>query len=146
MNDEQKELKGCLNFSGYINKEGYGVISIKQKLHLAHTVAFKLVNPSKILRYPLCVCHKCDNKICINPDHLFLGTRVDNNRDRDNKGRQVSVYGSRNGMSKLTELDVMRIKSLLNNKLGTFADIGRKFGVRWQTIQAIAKGKTWKKI
>jgi len=140
------ELLPCINFTGGINSNGYGILSIKQKQYLAHVVAFKLSNPTKNLRPPICVCHKCDNKICINPKHLFLGTREENNRDRDNKNRTVIVYGSKNGKSKLKELDVIRIKSLLNNKLCSLAEIGRKFGVRWQTIQAISKGKSWKHL
>lgn len=136
----------CINFTGPRNSNGYGVVTIKSKSYLAHVVSFKLSNPSKIISTKICICHKCDNKICINPSHLFSGTREDNNRDRDNKKRTVIVYGSKNGMSKLTELDVIRIKSLLNNNIGSLAEIGRKFNVKWQTIQAIAKGKTWKNI
>lgn len=142
--DELKPL--CINFKGHINGNGYGVVTIDYKQYLAHRIAFKLANPRKIIRGPMCVCHRCDNKICINPNHLFLGTRIDNNKDRDDKKRTVIVCGSKNGMSRLTELDVVRIKSLINNKLGSFASIGIKFGVKWQTIQAIAKGKTWKHL
>lgn len=143
---DAKELLPCIFFTGPKNSNGYGIVSIKCNHYLAHVVSFKLANPRKHIRKFICVCHKCDNKMCINPDHLFLGTRIDNNKDRDNKGRQVSVSGSKNGKSKLKEIDVIRIKSLLNNNLGSLADIGRKFNVKWQTIQAIKKGLTWKNI
>lgn len=143
--DREKELLPCINFTGPTNSNGYGVVSIKCHQHLAHVLAFKLANPKRHLRQYMCICHKCDNKICINPDHLFIGTRIDNNKDRDIKGRQVSVYGSKNGKSKLTEESVKMIKSYLEDGY-SFAYLATNFKVRWQTIQAIAKGRTWKNL
>jgi hypothetical protein len=139
---EKTELKPCINFSGHINTNGYGYVRLFGRQRLAHVVAFKMANP-KVIICNKCVCHKCDNRTCINPEHLFLGTRIENNKDRDNKGRQVSVYGENNGMSKLKKDDIAEIRYRLSKK-ESFASIGRVFKVRWQTIQAIARGKTWK--
>lgn len=90
-----------------------------------------------------CVLHRCDNPKCVRPDHLFLGSRADNNLDRDNKGRSGIVFGQKNGMAKLTAAQVLGIREYL--RLGkSLADIARLYGVRWQTIQAIKDGVTWK--
>lgn len=136
------KLKPCIVFKGCKNSSGYGYIRLFGKQILAHVVAFKLSNPNRIIGRK-CVCHKCDNKMCVNPEHLFLGTRIENNLDRDNKGRQVSVYGEKNGNAKLSEDDVRNIKFCLSQG-DSFASIGRCFKVSWQNVQAISKGKTWK--
>lgn len=146
MTNEKELLSQCINFVGAKNSNGYGTVRIFGKQRLAHVIAFKLANPERIIGTK-CVCHKCDNKICINPNHLFLGTRIENNKDRDLKGRNVSVCGSKNGMSKLNEKRVREIKNTLKYyDFKSFAELGRKYGVRWQTIQAIAKGRTWKNV
>ena len=81
---------GCWNFNGYIQKTGYGSIAIGNRLGLsqiAHRLSYHFnVGP---FDSTLFVCHTCDNRKCINPEHLFLGTAADNNRDKMIKGRSV---------------------------------------------------------
>lgn len=78
----------------------------------------------------LFVLHKCDNVICVNPNHLFLGTKQENNLDRDQKGRHVKLQGEDHGMSKLTEQDVsaIRLSRLTQNQLS------EQYGVSKSTI------------
>jgi hypothetical protein len=71
-----------------INKAGYGHIHIDGKNKRAHRISFQVFNqkdPGKLK-----VCHKCDTPLCINPAHLFLGTDLDNARDRKRKGRNAT--------------------------------------------------------
>lgn len=88
----------------------------------------------------LSVLHKCDNRKCVNPSHLFLGTQGDNIKDMVKKGR--GCYGERNAMAKLTETQVIEIHS---DKRRTFI-IAREYGVSSSVVSNIRKEKTWKHL
>ncbi len=92
-------VSGCIEWTGY-KTFGYGKIRVGKNKIRAHRAAY-LVYKGKIPKGML-VCHKCDNPSCVNPDHLFLGTALDNAKDRDSKGR--------NGTIKLTDIDVKNIR------------------------------------
>ena len=79
---------GCVEFTGYRNEHGYGVILGENgKTALAHRAAWTIHHGA--VPDGLCVCHKCDNPSCCNVEHLFLGTHLENMRDRDRKGRTL---------------------------------------------------------
>lgn len=78
---------GCWHFIGSLSKTGYGVVGLNGKVIGAHRAAWILTNGE--VPDGLFVCHKCDNRRCINPDHLFLGTAKDNTQDMISKGRRV---------------------------------------------------------
>ena len=81
---------GCWLFDSSPNPNGYGQISINLKPKLAHRAAWELY----VGEIPdgLNVCHKCDTPLCVRPDHLFLGTQMDNLRDASSKGRTRNQY------------------------------------------------------
>ena len=99
--------EGCWEWCGGIDKCGYGVYYVKER-RLAHRISYLIHkgDPSG-----LCVCHSCDNPACVNPAHLWLGTVADNMRDRNKKNRQGHPTGEINGRAKLTEADVLAIRS-----------------------------------
>jgi hypothetical protein len=73
---------------------GYGAFGIERRVHKAHRVAFQwMVGP---IPEGLCVLHRCDNRPCVRPDHLFLGTRPDNTADMMAKGRGFSPLAETN--------------------------------------------------
>lgn len=87
----------------------------------------------------MCVCHTCDNRACINPEHLFLGTRIDNNIDRDRKGRNRLFRGEAHGRAKLTEAQVLEV---YRSDKG-LVELGRLYRVSQSCIGAIQRGATW---
>jgi hypothetical protein len=91
------------------------------------------------------VLHHCDNPPCCNPDHLFLGTQLDNLKDMINKGRDTKARGSKIGLSKLKEMDVVEIKTLIKSGVKC-REIAIKFGVSKRTINYISQGKSWRHV
>jgi hypothetical protein len=90
---------GCWNWTGAVNAYGYGVITVggrigKQwKAHRYSWVYHNGTIPESDGPHGTVVMHKCDNRLCVNPDHLELGSQADNVRDMDNKGRRRNQYG-----------------------------------------------------
>ena len=88
----------------------------------------------------MCVLHHCDNPRCVRPDHLFLGTRDENVKDRQVQNRQAN--GSRNARAKLSETEVIRIRLLYSN--GTTAkQIAKHFGLSQNHVYAITGKRYW---
>ena len=87
------------------------------------------------------LCHTCDNRRCINPEHLFLGTPKDNMQDMSKKGRNAKLFGERNGNSKLTEKQVLEIIEDL--KTMNCSEVGRKRNVPIRTVNGIKNGNHW---
>lgn len=92
------------------------------------------------------VCHSCDNTKCVRPDHLFLGTNSENMRDMVSKGRNKPMSGEKNGLAKLSKVDVVFIRDSLSNKSLSIKELSVQFGVSFQNIYRIALGKTWKHL
>lgn len=101
----------CWEWEGFKPKNGYGRFSYKGKQFGSHRVSWILYNEQDVPDGML-VCHKCDNPSCVNPYHLFLGTPLDNMRDKIYKGRDRydPAIGERNGRHKLTNQDVIDIR------------------------------------
>lgn len=90
----------------------------------------------------LVVMHTCDNRWCINPDHLVLGTQSENLQDMERKGRGNHPAGSRAGRSKLTEEQIVEIKSLARRM--THRQLAEKFGVDHSTIGRVLRNQSYK--
>jgi hypothetical protein len=136
---------GCWHYTGYKRKDGYGLVTFGQhrtgdrQRVLAHRYFYeRLVGP---IPEGMLVCHRCDNPSCVNPDHLFVGTHLDNNRDARQKDRS-SRHGQKgvaHHKAKLTEDDVRSIRTAS----GTLAAIGAEFGISHAQVWLIRKGKAW---
>ena len=132
--DECWPWKGCLH-------EGYGIIQVRGFSFLAHRISWTI--HYGVIPDGLCICHHCDNRLCVNPQHLFLGTWADNNHDMAKKRR--SALGERNKHSKLTENQVIEIRRLLALGWGE-AHIGSLYGVGHTAIHKIKHRCNWRHI
>lgn len=134
---------GCWEWQGYINAGGYGKLPIKGKSRLAHRTSYEISKGE--IPEGLHVCHTCDNRMCVNPDHLWLGTNADNVRDRDEKKRGANLRGERHGMTSLKDDQVIEIKKELAKESyrGQLTDLGKLYGVSNSAIHSIKTGKTW---
>jgi len=126
---------GCWNWTAFVNSQGYGAFSLDGKAIVAHRVSYMMfVGP---IPAEICVCHKCDNPGCVNPDHLFLGTRADNMRDKVVKGRQAR--GENQGNARLTESVIRAIRE--DSRLQK--DIASDYGVTQKHIGQIKLRRCW---
>jgi HNH endonuclease len=133
----------CWLWCGCLALNGYGGVTINRKRRSAHRVAWELSNGQ--IPGGMCVLHKCDNRRCVNPAHLFLGTYRDNAIDRENKKRGRQPVGEGNGKSKLTQDVVQSIKRWLSEGK-TKASIARKLGLSFSGVRSVAIGRTWKHV
>lgn len=96
--ERHEKVEACWNWTSALDKNGYGRIWFKDKNQTAHTVAYTVFVGS--IPSGLHVRHTCDNPRCINPEHLILGTHVDNMRD---KAQRKRVHGNRNPSAKFSD-------------------------------------------
>jgi len=133
----------CWNWTARKDKDGYPEIQIQHPVRgkfRATRIAYELYKdkkPGKLL-----VCHTCDNPSCINPDHLFLGTAKDNAQDCIKKGRDNPVRGEDRSQSKLTEKQVLEIRSL---KM-TNEEVGKIYNIHPGYVSLINTRKRWAHI
>jgi hypothetical protein len=124
----------CWEWQGALIPEtGYGQFKLGGKPVATHRYAYETrVGP---IPPGLLVCHSCDNRKCVRPDHLFLGTYEDNMRDMAEKGR---------ARAKLSEDDVREIRKL--GQVMSPSAIAKRYGVAQSTIRFVLDGRTWKHV
>lgn len=123
---------------------GYGAIRANGKIRYSHIVSWELHNGK--IQKGLCVCHHCDNKICVNPNHLFLGTHQDNTDDMMKKGRSNKAKGEDVNSAKLTEKQVLKIRAKYSTGDYTQKQLANKYSVSQVTIGHIVNRKIWKHL
>jgi HNH endonuclease len=132
---------GCWIYTGGWGSNGYGVIWHEGKQKSVHRVSFELykgpVPPG------LYVLHKCNNKPCFNPDHLYAGTAKQNTADMIEAGRFVDNSGERNGRAILSKREVGEIKFLIAEGQLSYREIGQIYGAAPNTVKTIASGRNW---
>lgn len=132
---------GCWVWDGIRSgNNGYGVATFNGGREPAHRFSYK----ANVGDIPdgMSVCHTCDVPNCVNPDHLFLGTHLDNMRDKVKKGRCQALRGDKNPYHKLTEDQVVVIKQMLRCGADR-GEVAATFGVVPGTIGHIIAGRTW---
>lgn len=139
----QAELGACWIWTAQIGKDGYGRFQLRAGRPIrAHRYAFDPTAGD--LPSGLFVCHRCDNKRCVNPGHLFLGTPADNMADMAAKGR--SCKGEANRGAKLTSDQVVEILALHATGLHTQSTLADRFGIASSQINNIVRRKQWRHV
>lgn len=131
---------GCWLWSGAQTGGGYGTLHVRPRTVSAHRLSWEMAKGP--IPDGLFALHKCDTPACVNPDHLFLGTKADNARDKARKGRCHDNGGERHGMAKLTAFQVACIRVRLGEGQPQ-RRIAEEFGVCQTTISAIATRRAW---
>ena len=129
---------GCWIWTGASNSLGYGVVQIHHKKIKAHRYSWE-INYGPIPA-GMEVCHFCDTPACVNPHHLFLGKHKDNMADMVMKKR--SAKGEKHSQAKLTEVDVLKIRS--DNRPDSI--IAKDYDVKREMISNIQRRSSWKHI
>ena len=133
---------GCWEWRGFRDPRGYGKISIGGSCRLAHRAAW-IINNGDIPN-GLCVLHACDNPPCCRIDHLFLGTKGENNKDRAAKGRTRTGVraGEFSATSKLTNAEVFEIRKMYAK--GIFQkEIAKIYRITQSAVSRAVSGKRW---
>jgi len=144
--EKVKKNEGCWIWTGSCNMQGYGHIGeggVGGRTLAAHRIAYELTYGS--IPAETCVLHHCDNPICVNPKHLFLGTQTENLIDMTKKGRRKykAHIGEDNGRAKLTWNEVRNIRK--RYKAGdSRMNLANRYSMSWNTINSIIKNKLWK--
>jgi len=133
----------CWEWKAAKRNDGYGQFSLNRKPIGAHIVSYQFFCGE--ISKGMCVCHKCDNRSCVNPKHLFLGTHKENMADMVRKKRQSDRKGSKNSRAILKEDDILKIRKLFETKL-TQTEIGKMFGVSYEVIGMIKRGRNWSHV
>jgi len=118
------------------DKDGYGQIRLNDKMLLAHRTSWIIANGR---RPKLFILHKCHVRACVNPEHIYEGTHLQNMTDMKYAGRAGKPKGIHHGQAKLTETQVRQIRIMP----GSQRALAKIFGVSHQTIYFIKTGKSW---
>jgi hypothetical protein len=137
--------EACWLWARIPSGSGYGSLGIgkrwpNRKTYRAHKVMWQLINGP--VPHGLFVCHHCDNRLCVNPRHLFLGTQTDNMVDMVRKGRAAKAHGENNNNSKLSVDDVKAIRGLSAAGFCRYS-IGAAFGIVHSHVTQISTRRRW---
>jgi len=141
------DSNGCWLWQKYRHRLGYGVMNLNGRLEQAHRAAWLIL----VAQIPtgMQLNHRCHVRHCVNPDHLYLGTQVDNMRDMEASGRAKRAVGSKNGVAKLTEDQAreIRVRAIAaNGKKGHVKAICAEFGICASLVRQIRRGEAWRHV
>jgi len=135
---------GCWEWVKSKSPGGYGSFSVFRRQVSASRASW-IINNGEI-GPGLCICHKCDNPPCVNPNHLFVGTVIDNVNDRHFKKRDAKQCGESHPGVKLKSKEVFEIRMKFKTGRFTKTDLGKEFGVHRAMIRRIVTGIGWKSL
>lgn len=137
-----EKSNGCWNWKGYKDACGYGRIAAKGGPIRAHRVSYEIHHgPIPEGKY---VLHTCDNPACVNPDHLYAGTHLENMADKVNRGRAFTGdhKGEKHPQAKLKEIDVPTIRTSPESN----QTLAKRYGISPSAIGLVKRRRTWSHI
>lgn len=137
---QRADPPACWLWLGGKNGGGYGRMNFGGRYRLAHRVSHELFNGP--VPDDMCVLHKCDNPPCVNPAHLFVGTKKDNVDDMIRKGRKAIFKSADHPMARLTEAQVISIRADTRTQVA----IAREYGLTQAAISRIKLRLTWRDL
>ncbi len=138
----------CWEWQAGKDEDGYGRFSIRKQVK-AHRFVWMITNGE--IPDNLYVCHECDNPSCVNPKHLFLGTNLDNTRDKVAKNRQargveLARFGELNPQHKLTTDQVRLIRQRYSEEKISHRKLAKELGLTSNQVYAVISGKYWRGV
>lgn len=136
------KTEGCWLWKGSPNSFGYGRFWLGDASYLTHRLSYLMhIGP---VEDGLFVLHRCDVPACVNPKHLWKGTKDNNSKDMVKKKRHK--FGDKQPMSKVTETKVKKIRKLYAEGFRPQWLLGEKFGICQQNISDIVRRKLWRHL
>ena len=137
-------ITNCWNCTSHVpDSYGYPRATYTGEFGTIARRILKTKYPNMYIDSSIVARHTCDNRNCINPAHIIYGTNIDNVNDRLNRNRSNPVFGEHHHGAKLTEVQILEIRSLSHNNQ---ADIATRYNVVQQTISDIQLGRSWKHV
>jgi hypothetical protein len=147
---EPEPNTGCFIWTGALNIGGYGkfgkyISTRKMKTVAAHRFAYEMANGA--IPDGKVICHKCNNRLCVNPDHLYAGTQLANMADAIRAGTHISLNqkplrGEKHPSAKLTNEQAQEMRRLFSEGI-TKSMLARKYGVANNTVHYVITGKSY---
>lgn len=135
------DSRGCVPWTGAKTRRGYGKLRVGERTVPAYRLVWELHHGKKISKGRQ-VNHHCDNPACCNVEHLYIGSQIDNMRDMMTRGRGRQARGEKNGSARLTEAQVLEIRSSPLPQ----RELAAKYGVDHSSISLIRTGKSWRHL
>lgn len=147
--DKVNKTDSCWNWTGAMRPNGYGCFKVKGKLISSHRFSWELVNGK--ISDGLLVCHKCDNRKCVNPSHLFLGSQKQNMHDCKSKNRLITpigmkfVKGHYPTTTKIPLEEAILIKSIVKNRGSeSLKSLSIRLNINYQYLRDISSSRILK--
>ena len=144
-NGAYEKENGCIITTRYLNEKGYPRMRVRtKKRYMSHVIYERYIGA---VPEGMCMLHKCDTPACINPQHLFIGTKADNNYDMVAKGRNsISGVGENHHSTTLTDAEALEIKKAYKFRVVTAVMLAEKYKTTKNVVMDIVHERTWRHV
>lgn len=139
---------GCIIWTGAIQRNSYGAFKIGLEKIDAHVASWRIANSGQPVPIGQLVMHKCDCRMCVNPEHLQLGTVSQNMLDahKDGRGEDFKSQGEQHYNAKLTEEIVRALRHEYESTRISGRALAEKYGLVYTTVKSVLQRKSWKHV